>query len=255
MRSYKKTILLLALLTVLGITVTASLQSTARNDSDSTKQEEATPVQEGVMTEKQKQHGKLFKHTGPRLRALVTEQTGVIEVAQDAPDLFILPESGPKPPVLQSAVCNANAVVVGTLNSKNSQLTEQGNFIFTDYEMAVEEVIKNNSAAPIALNNTITVTRAGGVVQLNGRVIRAKVEDFKPMAVGQRYLLFLRFIPATGSYLAYGNGSFQLEGKKVIALGMAASKELLNDGSKDATTFLSETRSFAIRHCEQDQTR
>ena len=40
--------------------------------------------------------------------------------------------------------CDADAIVVGEVTSKSSQLTEDQDFIFTDYELKVEEVIKNN---------------------------------------------------------------------------------------------------------------
>ena len=161
-----------------------------------------------------------------------------------------IPDS-PRVPVFHSAVCNADAVVTGTINSKSAQLTEEENFIFTDYQFSVEEVLKNNALAPIEVGSAITSTRDGGAVKLNNRTLRAKREDFDPPMVGQRYLVFLKFIRETDAYLMYGNGVFQLDGSKVIALGSASREVLLNEGSKDSFSFLAEIRSFVARDCSQ----
>jgi hypothetical protein len=219
----------------------------SRHLTTSTKQEEPTAIQENILSAKQKVHSKLFKHHGPKLRDIATTRKGAIEVEEEVG--FVIDTSGSTPnvPVLQSAVENADAIVVGVLKSKSSQLTEEGNFIFTDYEMAVEEVIKNNSTSPMQINGLITVTRDGGSVEIKGRIFTAKRQDFKPTFVGNRYLFFLRFIPETGSYLTYGNGAFELKDDKVSALGNTASKELLNAGSKDATAFLNEVRAFVTK--------
>jgi len=228
-------------------------QSTNKSINGREQSEEATPIQEGVLTPTQKVHRKLFKHPGPKLLDIAAKRAGDIEVQVDSGYVIRLPESAPKPPVLQSAVCNADAVVVGTLNKKSSQLTEDGNFIFTDYEMTVEEIIKNNPSAAIQVNNNITITRDGGAVQINGRVFRAKREDFKPTPVGNRYLFFLKFIPDTGSYLAYGNGSFQLDENKILSLGDTANQEMLNGGAIDTATFKEQVRAVAAVDCGQKQ--
>jgi hypothetical protein len=87
-------------------------------------------------------------------------------------------------------------------------------------------------------------------VQINGRNVRAAQEGFRPTLTGRRYLLFLRFLPATGAYLAYGNGSFEINGDQIMALGDGAREELLAGGSKSRTTFLSEVRTFTDNGCE-----
>ena len=213
----------------------------------STKQEEPTVIEEDVISAKQKAHSKLFKHHGPKLRELAAQRKGAIEVEEEVGFVIEVPTSTPNIPVLQSAVKNADAIVVGVLKSKSSQLTEEGNFIFTDYEMALEEVIKNNSISPIQINSLITVTRDGGTVAIKGRIFTAKRQDFKPTYVGNRYLFFLRFIPETDSYLTYGNGAFEIKDDRVFALGDNASKEILKANSKDAAAFLDEVRAFVTK--------
>jgi len=256
MRSHKKLALgFLIVLSVAMVSAMAALRGQTSNRSSSQNssayKEEPTQIQEGVMTEKQKQHSKLFTHNGPKLRDVAARQKGDIQISEDAGYIIRLPESTRKQPALQSAICKADAVVIGVLVSKSSQLTEEGNFVFTDHEMTIEEIIKNNTAAPLQNNNTITVTRDGGTVKLNGKIIRANREDFKSTVIGKRYLFFLRFIPATGSYLAYGNGSFQLDGSNITALSEDAHRELLSNGTKDVPTFLGDIHIAAANGCQQ----
>lgn len=209
------------------------------------KQEEVTPIQEGVLTEKQKAHGKLFKHHGPKLRDLAAQREGAVEIEEETGFVIEDPSATPDTSPLKAAAGQADAIVVGVLKSKSAQLTEEANFIFTDYEMSVEEVIKDNEVAPVKVGRPIVVTRDGGSVEIKGKVFTAKRADFKPPLVGNRYLFFLRFIPETDSYLAYGNGAFELKGDKVFALGDRAA--MLRVDLKDASTFLNEVRAFVIQ--------
>ncbi len=245
MKNGKNIALIVCAVIAVGATVLATFQGQSQKSAQSKSQEQATQIQEGQKTEKQRQHGKLFKHSGTKLSDIAARQTGDVEVEEGVGLMMILPQTGPQRPVFRSAVCNADAVVIGIINDKSSQLTEEENFLFTDYQITVEEVIKNNAVAPIQVAGAITVTRDGGVVELNHRIFRAKRDDFDPPLVGQRYLLFLRFIPATGSYLAYGNGTFQLEAEKVLALGPAARDEMIKSGVSNPLSFLSQIRTFA----------
>jgi len=110
----------------------------------------------------------------------------------------------------------ADAVVIGAIKEKiTSQLTEGEDFLFSEYEVVVEDVIKNNPNASIELNSAISVVRPGGKVRLNGKVISAVVYSFSPFFEGDRYLLFLKYIPQTQSYQAFTNASFLIEGEVV----------------------------------------
>jgi hypothetical protein len=54
--------------------------------------------------------------------------------------------------------------VVGTITEKASQFTEDEKSIFTDYQIRVEEIIKNNAKSPMLTSQLITTTRDGGAV-------------------------------------------------------------------------------------------
>jgi hypothetical protein len=173
-------------------------------------------AQDGEPSRKQKEHGKLYKGygTGEDLRERVKKRGGDAEIVETQPIPFEL-ES--RPPFLDAIACDADAVVVGVLQDESpSQLTEGGEFVFTDYGLTVEEVTKDNAAARVRPGEVITVSRPGGEVKFDGKTIRAIDESFAPFVLRGRHVLFLRFIPSTGGYRAFGNGSFRLKQGEVL---------------------------------------
>jgi hypothetical protein len=212
--------------------------------------EEPTPVQEGVMTGRQKKHAKLFKGYGASRKVKLADlpsETGEVNVQLMVGDMP-LPRSFNLAEYLQQSACAADAVIIGTVSSKASQLTEDGSFTFTDYEVKVVEVLKDNPAAPIQADGSVTVTRAGGAVRLNGRTLRATDFAEKSLEANGRFLLFLKYLPETGAYRPYigsvGDASFQLRGEKILQV----SDEVLPLGAHrvtDAAPFLAEVRSAA----------
>lgn len=229
------------LVTLSLITLGAIHMSSLPRHSWSQRKIEKTPTQ--------KEHGKLFRHGGRSLLELADKQTGDITVVADPPlrletaDLST-PESIQQQ--LQRAVCKVDAVVIGTLTDEAAQFNEDNTFIFTDYGMQVEEVIKDNSKKPIQAGGNIAITRDGGTVKIDGRTFRAALADFKPFAKGQRFLFFLRYLPSTDSYLAYADGSFKLQENSVFPYGGRARKEL----SRDAGALLNNIREMAKSNCE-----
>lgn len=225
-------------------------QTNSRGKSNARPKEEATIVQEGRINEKQKHHRKLFKHSGRSLLEIAAGQDGEVQVVEGVP-FVVVTQKIQRRPVFHSALCNAAAVVVGRIKEKSPHFTEDEKFIFTDYQVIVEEVIKNNAASPLTPSSLITTTRDGGALILNNRTFRATQEGFDPPAVSKRYLLFLRFIPETDSYLMYGNGTFELAAQEVLALGAASRDEISKLGPPDVMSFLSDIRSYASSACHE----
>ena len=215
------------------------------------------------MTEKQKEHSKLYKkefesRRNQKIKDIAASGTGDVKVvimAEGEVDSPYAPAFS-LPAFLERNVCEANAIIIGTVKSKDSQLTEDGEFIFTDYEISVGRVLKNNPAASITAGGNITVTRAGGEMLLDGKKVTAVSEYLKPLEVGEQYLLFLRFIPITGAYKADNNrGSFQLRNNKIIALTKEQLPAELRTGN-DAASFISGIRTAQGGRCGgQDERR
>lgn len=219
-------------------------------------EDEATAIQEGVMPPKQKQHSKMFKGYksvtgGKKLRDLSAE-TGYVEAIYDLGELPII-RTFDRGKVLGKLGCQADAVVIATFRSKSSQLVEDGTFTFTDYQLNVEEILKNNPTASVQLNSDITVTRPGGVVLLNGRTIRAIDLRRGLLLPKERYLLFLKYLPETNSYRSFSDSliedSFRLRGDKVVQLTRKR-LPLGEDAALDSATFLAELRNALASPCD-----
>jgi hypothetical protein len=231
------------LFTAIGSKVISSNQGIT-SQSKSKLEDDATPIQVGVMTEKQKQHSKLYnsyKGNGD-LQELVRNTPGD-EITITS--LLGLPELSPTEEhptsALDSIIDNADAIVMGVVSDKSSQLNEGRTFIFTDYELAVEEVLKSFPDAPIEPNGLITVTHPGGKILLNGKKVTAVDRTFKPLEKGKRYLLFLKFIPVTGAYQALDNkSSFEINDRITILTDAPVPFEL--QSGKKTNSFLEEVR-------------
>lgn len=257
MRNHKRAILLLMLmLVIVVVTGMAALSRVRQNQSPVTVSEQATPIQEGVMTEKQSEHGKIISQQyeymrNQKLRDL--RGTGDLQVMIGTPNVPRLPNEPPfnLSVFLRDMLCDSDVVLTGEVKNKTSQLTKYGEFAFTDYELAVEDILKNNTTNPIQPNNNIIVTRPGGTIKLNGKVIRAIDVSFKPLEKGGRVLLFLKFIPATGAYRTFSSkGSFKLDGNELVKLTDEFLPEEL-ESEKDAASFIANVRSEAANSCSK----
>jgi hypothetical protein len=176
-------------------------------------------AQEAAATKKQKNRLARFKRygTGQDLRERAVKESGDIVVMETAGIMFDMPG---RPPFINLIACDAEAIVIGKIKSKSSsQFTEDGGFIFTGYELTVEEVIKDDAVAPLQPDGTLTISQPGGEVQFKGKTVRAIDESFKPFEENRRYVLFLRRTPSAGRYDAFGNGSFQLNDDSVAPQG------------------------------------
>lgn len=247
MRTHEKiTLMFLATLAIMAATIFAYDKKSQQNPSAS-KKEEATLIQEGGLTEQQKEHSKLHKQNYQSRRKLRDYPKGV-EKSYPPPWDRDLNNNAPKSieAFLKTAACAADAVVVGSVSSKSSQFTEDGYSIFTDYEMTVEEVIKDNNSGHIRQNSNIVITRHGGAVEFNRKIFRVSDQSFEPFEIGGKYLLFLKFVPATGAYRALNSeSSFELKQNKVKRLTKSSILYPFNYGD-DAVAFASQIRADAI---------
>jgi hypothetical protein len=185
-------------------------------------QDEATEVQDGVKTKRQQEHGKLFNGYGSKkLAELYDKGSGEITTEIGPGMTMIFPNAPPfdRQRFLQEIGCDADAVLIGETKGKTSQLTENEDFVFTDYDVKVNQILKNNVRSPINIENNIVVTRIGGKIRYRGRIFTALDQNFRPFKLNSLYLLYLKYIPETDSYRAFPNGSFHLENNILEQLG------------------------------------
>jgi hypothetical protein len=260
MNRYTKPLLFLVFLTIpIVVTLTGSRGQNQSNKNTTMVKEEATPIQLGVMTVKQKKRSKLFKgihyERRPKVADLVAKK-GDVRLWGPVSEL---PRSNlPLDESLNKLGCNTDLVIIGSTKSKASHLIETGTFLFTDYEITVEEVLKNSELAPVQRGQEITVPRLGGVVALNGHIVIARAEEESPLEKGERYLLFLKYEPVAETYRAFGHpmfdDTFLIHGDEV---SQVSRKPLPLDWKKSIAVsgFMNEVRHALTQPCQPQSIR
>jgi hypothetical protein len=147
---------------------------------------------------------------------------------------------------LRGIACDADAVVVATPKISETNVTETGDSLFTDYRFEVELALKNPSKGHLD-NTEIIVTRPGGETVMNGHSVRVHIADFPLFAIGQRYLLFLGHLPATDTFEAFGVGSFELTNGAVVPFDTSLFSSIPSVRSENA--FLTEVRAAISAPC------
>lgn len=118
--------------------------------------------------------------------------------------------SAPPDPIPETA-CRSDAIVVGHAVSSRALLNRSETFLITVYEVAVGEWIR-----PSRRGGTISVAMLGGDVQVQDKLLSARVRD--PLTLGVPVLMFLRHVPGAprlyvvAEPLAVANGKVSLAG-------------------------------------------
>lgn len=147
----------------------------------------------------EKVHSRLF-HNGPvgQIPDMVSKGTGdvyvpcVVAVVQR---IWVSPQEE-----LAMLASESDLVALAKAEASESHMNADKDFLYTDWNFTVEEVLKENPNASVSPGATIVVTRPGGKLKVNGRTVFATCAAFLDFASGQEYLLYLHFVPETGSY-------------------------------------------------------
>lgn len=167
----------------------------------------------------------------------------ILDYAAGSPEELAAP---PYPNVwLGKQACPADSVLIASpksSDSSESNLTESGDFLYTDSIMRVEAVLKGRDVKDL----DFIVTRPGGQLTVNGRQVRMEVTRFPQFQAHMRYLLFLHYLPDTKTYQAYKDGSFLLDDKVVSIGGQPLERTI--PSTQHENTFLKEVTA-AIKLC------
>lgn len=186
--------------------------------------EVATPVEEDALTTQQKEHSKLYERyeRERKIRDALLEKPGGYEAFRTA--CIFLPGK-PMPSIVGELAEAADAILIASFVSKSSQLTTGGTYIFTDYQLRTQEVLKDRGSGNLKADTIITVTRPGGKVLLFGKTASFTELSFKPLLPGHRYLLFLKYLRTTDSYRAVSHeASFDITNATVESLSEAMAR-------------------------------
>jgi hypothetical protein len=217
----------IALLVVAG--VAGISQKDAKKDAEKREYQaelvDATQVERGVLSEKQRVHSALYSYaavTHISISSLVEKfqnEGKLFHVAMAPPLVWFTDETARPEDYFGDLAAKSNAVIQGKVTGRVSQITDDDAFIFTDYSVLVTEVYKDDTSAQIVKGATITVTRPGGKVLLDGVIAKASDQMFAPLPTNKQVILYLQFIPETGAYKATSpTGSFELNGNTLTSL-------------------------------------
>ena len=204
MKGTRLILISLAVLVCFGAVGVATKQSAQKHETT----EDATVVQKGVFTAKQREHSKLFE-------GYSLDSIPLVDKSKDDFTLTLGSEAQPHPADMQpdltafvkGKVCESDAIIMGRVTKKESQLTVRGDFIFTDYTVKWDKVLKDDTNTSIKPFENVVVTGAGGAVRINGQTITVTQQGKERLHVGDSYLLFLRRVPSTGAYTVLGGSS------------------------------------------------
>jgi len=206
-------------------------------------------------TQRRNEHSKIYKGYGSEnLRKLAAQAKVGDEVflsqvcamsggMPDAPPFILFN-------FLRDLSCDVDAVVSGVIKDRTSFLTDDEQYVFTDYTLTIEEVFKDDSASPIEVHSDIVVTRPCGTITLDGRKVVVTSVTLNSFDQGSRYVLFLTRVPDAGTYSALNSPSgFELRDGHVLKttevfLGM--------ESENDASSFLTALR-IAAGSCSKKQ--
>lgn len=222
----------LALLAVIGVGASRRQRDVQRDAKEEKARAElaqfneevvdATNVQLGVLTDTQRIHSRFYTYYREvRGGKSISDIAGRAQGKSKIVETMVLTPLGPVLTELETPknyfaklAHESDAIISGRVASKVSQITEDDSFIFTDYKIIIAEVLKNNITAPVeTAGATITITRPGGKIVLDGVIVKARDASFAPLPLNNDVLLFLKFISATGSYrVTEATGAFELDG-------------------------------------------
>ena len=129
-------------------------------------------------------------------------------------------------------------IAIGHPIQQLSHLTPSNKSVYTDYDFVVDQVVKNNAAAPMSPQTHIVVTRLGGVVKVTTASGPATIEMsmgfYPPLESGTTYLMFLGYVRASGGYQTGGmNGTLTAVGGQWMMARKAFSTMVVPEFSRD----------------------
>jgi hypothetical protein len=115
-----------------------------------------------------------------------------------------LPYGEPDPPseleVLARVACDSAALFAGVVRSAVTNPTENGTWLFTDYEVLVEEVLRARPSIGVREGDTVVLSRVGGVLTVDGEEISATSSGYPLLQLRHRYLFAADYLSDAGSF-------------------------------------------------------
>ena len=146
-------------------------------------------------------------------------------------------------------VDKSSVVLIGEIVDAKAYLSEDKTAVYSEFEIRIQAVLKNNSKQVLSAGESIPVERFGGRVRLpSGKLFIAAVDNQDMPRLGGKYLLFLTndFIGAKHSDEDFNIlMGYELRGGKVFPLDRTSSNHpIARYNEKDESTLLTDLSSL-----------
>jgi len=134
----------------------------------------------------------------------------------------------------------SNAVVVGTILSGKCFVSADHNYVYTDYQVKVDQVLKQDAGASLSVGDELVAAREGGAIHFpSGHVTNFLTVGHGLPEIGSQYVLFLsRPIPSLPEYEIMFDTGYQLKNGRVYPLDDVNSRYV----GVDSTAFIDEVQ-------------
>ena len=182
------------------------------------------------MTAAQREHAKLFKHFRQGSRDRLLDRGLSLDITRD---FVSLSTSGrPAPEVLAEVACGADAVFAGEVISAETLPTEDGAFLFTDYQILLSEVFRARPGIDISRGETVVLSRPGGETVVDGTRVAVTITGFRPLSSDASYVFAVQYLRRTRSFWSENSdGLFSLVDSRIkptSALGLSDQSAYVN---------------------------
>lgn len=149
----------------------------------------------------------------------------------------------PALPVAKSA-----AVVIGEIKTAEAYLSEDRSSVYSEFELHIDEVLKNDQLCPLVPGGVVMVSRQGGRVRFpSGKILISLVDQQDMPKVGGHYVMFLihRSASETDSFDILTG--YELRGERVLPLDKVSQKHPIRKYEGVAvSSFFADVRTAAL---------
>jgi hypothetical protein len=135
--------------------------------------------------------------------------------------------------VSQIPTDQSDIVLVGEVLDANAYVSGDKNDVYSEFNLRVEETIKNRTGSAIQSGRVVSVEREGGQVRYpSGQIIWFRISLQEMPEVGHRYVFFLKRVDEETLSIITG---YELQDGIVHPLDNGASQFMLYDGTDEAS--------------------
>src|ERR1051325_6858666 len=162
----------------------------------------ATPVVLGMMSADEREHSKLFSYPDMwTIQELIDQNHGEgCFVGAGPPLIPISANADLEQTYFENVARNTDVIVRGEVMDYRFQVTDDQRFLFTDYEICLDEIYENRSPLELQEGSSIVVSRPGGKVIVDGVKVTASDASYYSLPLDAEVVLSLKYIPQTQSF-------------------------------------------------------